>query len=85
MALDSAHDLVPALISVARSEGLLFCHESPSSFIQPQQFPAEWLVADAATGNLPDAHHGVVFVGDAHGVNLNVAGIPVIPKMKNVP
>jgi hypothetical protein len=42
-------------------------------------------VADAAAGDLPDAHNGVVLLGDPDRVNLNVAGIAIVSKLKDVP
>jgi hypothetical protein len=33
---------------------------------------------------LPNSHDGVVFFGEANGVNLNRSGIAVIPEFKNM-
>lgn len=85
LALDTAHDLIPALVPVARSKGLLFCNESPSSLVQAQQLPADRLMTDAAASNLPHAHDGMVFFGDSDGVNLNVAGVSIVSKLEDVP
>jgi hypothetical protein len=42
-------------------------------------------MADAAPGNLPDAHDLAVLFGDAYGVDLNVSRIAVISKLKDEP
>jgi hypothetical protein len=47
-------------------------------------YPADGFVADATAADLPDSHDGVVFFGEANGVNLDRSGIAVIPKFKNV-
>jgi hypothetical protein len=43
------------------------------------------LVADTSASDLPDSHDGVVVFGVADSVNLNVAGIAIVSKLKNVP
>jgi hypothetical protein len=73
LALDSAHDLIPALIAGARPKGPLFCNGGSGRLIQAQQLPAEGLITDTAASDLPNTHNGVVLLSDANGVNLNVA------------
>lgn len=85
LALDSVHDLIPALVSGSRGEGLLLCNESPGRFVQPQQLPSDGFVADAAAGNLPNPHNLMPLFGDANGMDLNITGIAVVLKMKNAP
>lgn len=85
LAPDSAHDLIPALVSGARSERFLVCNESSGRFVQSQQLPADRLMAHAAASHLPNTHDGMVLLGDANGVDLDVAGITIISKLKNVP
>lgn len=85
LALDSGHDFIPALVPLSGREGLLLGEGRPRGFIQPQQLPADRLMADAAPGNLPDAHDLAVLFGDAYGVDLNVSRIAVISKLKDEP
>jgi hypothetical protein len=40
-------------------------------------------MADAAPGDLPNPHDGMVLFGDAHGVDLNITGIPIVSKLKD--
>jgi hypothetical protein len=85
LALDVTHGPVPALIAGSRSDGLLPCHEGPTSFVQSQQFPPNRFMTDAAAGNLPDTHDGVVFFGGANGMHLDIASVAVISKLKDLP
>ena len=85
LALDVAHGSIASFISGARSEGPLLGNQGAGSLVQPQCFPPDGLIADAAAGDLPDAHDSVVFFGGSDGVDLNVADIPVVLELKNEP
>jgi hypothetical protein len=78
------HYGVAGFVSGARRKGLLMCHDGTRSFVQAQQLPADRFIAHATAANLPNSHDGVVFFGEANGVNLDRSGITVIPKFKNV-
>jgi hypothetical protein len=85
LASDAAHDFIPSLVTVARSEGLLLRNECPGSFIHSQQLPADRLMADASASDLPDTHDRVVLFGDANGVDLNVPREAIVSELKDVP
>ena len=59
------------------------CHNGFRRFVQTQQLPAYRFIAHATTAHLPYSHDGVVFFGEAHGMNLDGSGIAVIPEFKN--
>jgi hypothetical protein len=78
------HDWVARFVSGTRSKRLLVCHNRPRGFVQAQELPADGLVADASTANLPDPHDGVVFFGEANSMDLDGPDITIILKLQNV-
>jgi hypothetical protein len=65
--------------------GLHFGEEGPGCFVEPQQLPADRLVAGAAACDLPDAHYVVALFGLSDCVDFDVACIAIVSKLKNVP
>lgn len=85
MALDGAHDLIPSFVAMARGERVLFCDEGAGGLVQTQELPADRFVADATASNLPNSHDLMALFGGPDGVDLDVAGVAIISKLKNVP
>jgi hypothetical protein len=85
LASDDLHDRIGGVVTVPGSHRPFGCDDSSGKFIQAQQLPSDGLIAAAAASDLPDTHDGVVVVGEADGVNLDIPGVAVIPKLENVP
>jgi hypothetical protein len=83
LALNVTHNPIPAFVAGARGERFDLRDKSTGSFVRSQQFPADRLITDAAASDLPDAHDGVVLFGGPHRVNLDIARISVVVKLKN--
>jgi hypothetical protein len=84
LASDNLHDGVGRVVALPRCQRPLGGDDSAGSFIQAQQLPADRLIANASAGNLPDPHDGVIVFREADSVNLNIAGVTVVLKLKNV-
>jgi hypothetical protein len=84
LALNSGHDFIPAFVPLSWREGFLLSDGCSGGIIQPQQLPADRLMADAASGDLPDAHDLVVLFSDAYSADFNVPRIAVISKLKDM-
>src|ERR1039458_5402896 len=70
---DSCHFSIPALVAGPGGVGLLLKQSNPDSLVNTQQFPANRLVVNTSTPDLPDTHHGVTSGADSNGVDLNIS------------
>ena len=84
LARDNFHDGIGRVVALPWRQRALGRDDSAGSFIQAQQLPADRLIANASAGNLPDPHDGVVVFREADRVNLHIAGVTIVLKLKNV-
>jgi hypothetical protein len=85
LASDDLHDGIGGVVAASGSHRALGGDDGFGSFIHGQQLPSDGLIAAAAACDLPDPHDGVVVLREADGVNLDIPGVAVIPKLENVP
>src|ERR1041385_987609 len=84
LAGDDLHDGIGGGITPPRRHRALGRDDGLDGFIQLQQLPPDRFVAAAAAGDLPDPHDGVVVLGEADRVNLDIPCVAVIAKLENV-
>lgn len=78
---DANHDLVIASVARSRRGGNDIGDMSAGSFVEPQELPADGLIADTPTPGLPDTHNSVPLPSGTDGVNFNSPKVPVIGKL----
>jgi hypothetical protein len=81
---DDAHDGVGRIVSGPGSLRPLLCYEGTGGFVQTQQFPANGFIADAAASDLPNSHDGIVVLREPDRVDLDIAGVTIVPKLQDV-
>jgi hypothetical protein len=82
LADDPSHDRIAPFVPEAGRGGLLIEDGERQRLVEPQELPADGLVADASSSDLPNAHDGVAINGDAAGVHLDVPRVAVVPDLK---
>jgi hypothetical protein len=79
---DPGHGPVTAAVSAPRSSRFLVEDGQRPSLIEAQEFPANRLVADAASPHLPNPHDGISAISEAAGVDLDVSSVAVVADLK---
>lgn len=83
LADDTSHSTIPPLVTWPGGQGAFPSDGNSARFVEPEQLPADRLIADAAATGLPDAHDSIVRLSEADSVDFDTAEVAIVPKFKD--